>query len=49
MARSRLTDDELHLQITTIANRFQLFQCQPCAEAIQEFLMYRGIAVELHG
>lgn len=35
---------ELRQQITQIANRFQLFECVDCAEAIKEFLIQRGIS-----
>ncbi len=34
---------ELRQEITQIASRFQLFECVPCASAIKELLILRGI------
>lgn len=36
--------DELHQQITAIANRFHLFECVECAAAIKQFLMRQNIS-----
>ena len=47
MTQSRLTDDELHQQITSIAISFKTFECEACAQAIQDFLIYRGISGKL--
>jgi hypothetical protein len=38
-----LPKEELRQQITQIANRFQIFQCQQCAEAIKQFLFEQRI------
>lgn len=35
---------ELRQQVRQIANRFNLFECVDCAEAIKEFLIQRRIA-----
>lgn len=37
-----LNDDQLHQQITKIAKKFRLFQCQECANAIQDYLIRKG-------
>ncbi len=47
MTQPRLTDDELHQQITSIASSFKVFECEVCAQAIQAFLIYQGISCKL--
>jgi|AGSF01.1.fsa_nt_gi hypothetical protein len=47
MVQFRPTDDEIYQQITTIASSFKLFECEPCAQAIQEFLINSGISGKL--
>ena len=37
-------NDELRQQISEIANKFKLFECNACALSIQEFLIQRGIS-----
>lgn len=37
-----INDNELHQQITNLAKTFKMFQCEPCAIAIQEFLIRKG-------
>ncbi|BAY73967.1 hypothetical protein NIES25_03750 [Nostoc linckia NIES-25] len=37
------SNDELSKEITQIANRFKLFECVDCAEAIKEFLTQRRV------
>ncbi|MDB9515348.1 papain fold toxin domain-containing protein [Roseofilum reptotaenium CS-1145] len=44
MTKLCTTDDEIYQRITTIAGSFQLFECEVCAQAIQEFLIYSGIS-----
>ncbi|MEK0182760.1 MAG: hypothetical protein EAZ98_02635 [Oscillatoriales cyanobacterium] len=36
--------DELRQQISELANKFKLFECNACALSIQEFLIERGIS-----
>ena len=36
-------DEELRQQVTEVASQFQIFQCEPCASAIKNFLIQRGI------
>ncbi|MBW4676034.1 MAG: hypothetical protein KME52_19020 [Desmonostoc geniculatum HA4340-LM1] len=38
------SNDELGKKIKQIANRFKLFECVDCAEAIKEFLIQRRIS-----
>jgi len=38
-----LSKEELHQQISEIASRFQIFQCQQCAAAIKQFLIEQEI------
>jgi hypothetical protein len=47
MTQLHQTDDEIYQQITIIASSFKLFECETCAQAIQEFLIYRGISGKL--
>ncbi|MEM9276616.1 MAG: papain fold toxin domain-containing protein [Cyanobacteria bacterium P01_F01_bin.143] len=47
MTQSRPTDNELHQQITSIANSFKVFECKACAKAIQDLLTYQGISGKL--
>ncbi len=47
MTQPQIADDELHQQITAIASRFKHFECEPCAKAIQESLIYRGISAKV--
>lgn len=37
-----MNDDNLYQEITNIAKKFKLFQCQECANVIQDFLMRKG-------
>nr|WP_293326046.1 papain fold toxin domain-containing protein [Microcoleus sp. PH2017_30_WIL_O_A] len=39
-----MIDDELRQQISEIASKFKLFECNTCALSIQEFLIQRGIS-----
>jgi Papain fold toxin 2 len=34
----------LRTQLSELASQFRLFECIPCAQALQEFLMQRGIS-----
>jgi hypothetical protein len=42
MIQQFTNDDELHQQITALAQTFKIFQCEPCALTIQEFLIRQG-------
>lgn len=39
-----MIDDELRQQISEIASKFKLFECNTCALSIQWFLIQRGIS-----
>ncbi|GAB4206823.1 MAG: hypothetical protein Fur006_64240 [Coleofasciculaceae cyanobacterium] len=38
-----MSKEDLRQQITEVASRFQIFQCQQCAEAIKQFLIEQEI------
>lgn len=38
-----LTDQELYEKLSSIASRYEIFQCQACADEIQGWLQKRGI------
>jgi hypothetical protein len=38
-----LTDQEIYEQVFSIASRYEIFQCQACADEIQRWLQRRGI------
>ncbi len=37
------TDQEIHEKVFSIASRYGIFQCQACADEIQQWLQKRGI------
>jgi Papain fold toxin 2 len=39
-----VSQGSLRRDIAAIANRFQLFECVDCADAIQQFLMQQSIS-----